>query len=83
MKSYDTKFAVVAEKIESCGGLDKIEHLQNHLNEDIYNLAYRMIDQYFNSELNQDDDENVRPKTSEDNYEFSSSDTNNHQFSFN
>uniref|UniRef100_H2YIH4 Importin subunit alpha n=1 Tax=Ciona savignyi TaxID=51511 RepID=H2YIH4_CIOSA len=37
----------VATLIEECGGLDKIEMLQNHVNEDIYKLAYEIIDQFF------------------------------------
>jgi len=37
----------VATLIEECGGLDHIEALQNHENEDIYKLAYEIIDQFF------------------------------------
>lgn len=33
-----------------CSGLEKIEQLQNHENEDIYKLAYEIIDQFFSSD---------------------------------
>lgn len=35
-----------------CGfsGLEKVEQLQNHENEDIYKLAYDIIDQFFSSD---------------------------------
>ncbi|ORX60261.1 ARM repeat-containing protein [Hesseltinella vesiculosa] len=41
--------------IEECGGLDAINHLQNHDSEEIYNKAYRVIDVYFNDEDGMDD----------------------------
>lgn len=31
-------------------GLEKVEQLQNHENEDIYKLAYEIIDQFFSSD---------------------------------
>lgn len=36
--------------IKSLTGLEKIEQLQNHENEDIYKLAYEIIDQFFSSD---------------------------------
>ncbi|XP_004527197.1 importin subunit alpha [Ceratitis capitata] len=41
--------------IEEMGGLDKLEKLQEHENEEIYKKAYAMVDTYFN---NEDDAEN-------------------------
>lgn len=44
----------ICTQIEECGGLDKIERLQEHDNEEIYKLTYEIIDTYFNS--NSDDE---------------------------
>lgn len=38
--------STIAETIEACGGLEKIEVLQQHENGDIYKLAFEVIDQY-------------------------------------
>lgn len=34
----------------SFSGLEKIENLQQHENEDIYKLAFEIIDQYFSGD---------------------------------
>ncbi|TGZ69089.1 hypothetical protein CRM22_003922 [Opisthorchis felineus] len=35
-------------ELETCGGLDQLEQLQDHENEQVYTLAYELIDRYFN-----------------------------------
>lgn len=41
----------VANLIEECDGLEKIERLQNHENVEIYKLAYEIIEQHFSDEV--------------------------------
>uniref|UniRef100_H3CQJ2 Importin subunit alpha n=1 Tax=Tetraodon nigroviridis TaxID=99883 RepID=H3CQJ2_TETNG len=50
LKMADDEAEMIANLIEDCGGLEKVELLQNHENEDIYKLAYEIIDQYFSSD---------------------------------
>lgn len=45
--------------IEECGGLDMIEIHQNHDNEEIYKLAYEIIDSYYGDEDDQVDDDGL------------------------
>ncbi|XP_046668023.1 importin subunit alpha-1 [Homalodisca vitripennis] len=50
----------VATYIEECGGLDKLELLQTHENEQIYQKVVQIIDTYFSGD---EDDPNVAPTT--------------------
>lgn len=67
----------VTTQIEECGGVDKIENLQNHENEDIYKLAYEIIIQYFRDET----DAELEPSQNEFQYRFNPGD-NNENFEF-
>ncbi|RWS15915.1 importin subunit alpha-3-like protein [Dinothrombium tinctorium] len=68
LKTAGKNFYSIAADIEKCGGLDKIEHLQNHENEDIYKLAYEIIDQYFSDD--NDEDPSLMPKTDAGGFQF-------------
>lgn len=58
----------IATLIEKCSGLDKIESLQQHENEEIYRLAYEIIDQYFSDDV--EEDPNLVPTVTDAGYEF-------------
>merc|ERR1711936_902575 len=63
----------VAMMVEECGGLDKIENLQSHENEQIYQKALQIIETFF-PDGDQVDDE-IAPKASESGFEFSAADS--------
>ncbi|KRZ62696.1 Importin subunit alpha-4, partial [Trichinella nativa] len=47
LKMAGDEVEVITQQIEDCGGLDHIETLQTHENEEIYKLAYEILDKYF------------------------------------
>lgn len=53
LKMAESHVQDVANLIEECDGLEKIEKLQNHENVEIYKLAYEIIEQHFSDELEQ------------------------------
>jgi HEAT repeat protein len=68
LKMADEEVEAVCTLIEECGGLDKIEALQNHDNEDIYKLAYEILDTYFGS--SEDEDVDLAPAQNEEGFTF-------------
>ncbi|XP_028035747.1 importin subunit alpha-4 [Bombyx mandarina] len=57
----------VANMIEECGGIDKIEDLQTHEKMEIYKMAYDIIEQYFAGE---EEDASLVPAAGEAAFQF-------------
>lgn len=62
-----TKPNPYAVMIEECYGLDKLEFLQSHQNNDIYEKAFSIIQKYFS---NDDEDLAVAPSTDNNQFQF-------------
>jgi len=58
----------VAMMVEECGGLDRVEALQSHENEAIYQKALSIIETFFPDE--ELADENIAPQVTDAGYEF-------------
>ncbi|XP_012257423.1 importin subunit alpha [Athalia rosae] len=64
----------VAVMIEEVGGLDKLENLQHHVNEQVYQKAMAMIETYFSD--GEGEETTIAPTTSDGQLEFKTTDTN-------
>lgn len=53
--------------IEEIGGLNRIEELQEHENEDVYKLAYHMVEKFFSDE---NSEEGLQPDATNEQYNF-------------
>ena len=71
MADPSTFVGTVAQQIEECGGLDRIEAAQNSENEDIYNLAYEIIEHYFSDVT--DEDPSLLPGSQGQEFQFDAS----------
>jgi len=60
-----------AEFVEECGGLDLIEELQRHENEEIYNKAVNILQIYFDSQEEDDEDPTLAQTVSSNQQQFS------------
>lgn len=65
------KVTELIECIEECGGLDKIEDLQQHDNVDVYRMSFHIIDTYFNDDMNRDDNM-LLPEQCQEGFQFNS-----------
>lgn len=67
LKMAEDHVPQIANIIEECDGLEKIERLQNHENVEIYKLAYEIIEQYFSEEQDQS---NLAPTADDGSFQF-------------
>merc|ERR1711936_1494661 len=63
----------VAMMVEECGGLDRVEALQSHENEQIYQKALQIIETFFPD--GEQVDEEIAPKASDAGFEFAASES--------
>ena len=60
-KEKANEYSAVATLIDEAGGVDKIENLQSHENQEVYERAVRIIEKYFGTEDETNENENLAP----------------------
>jgi importin subunit alpha-6/7 len=61
-------FNMFADEVDGVGGVDAIEDLQQHANQDIYERAAEILETYFDTD--EDDDQNIAPNSKGDRFAF-------------
>jgi len=59
-----------ALQVEECFGLDRIEYLQEHENEEIYHKAFEIIENYFRDDQKEGEDLNIVPDATSEHFAF-------------
>uniref|UniRef100_A0A1X7VS74 Importin subunit alpha n=1 Tax=Amphimedon queenslandica TaxID=400682 RepID=A0A1X7VS74_AMPQE len=72
LKMAGHDYRVIADAIEEVGGVERIEALQEHQNQEIYKMAYFIIDRYFN-DTNTEDKQLAPQSMDATGYQFSTS----------
>lgn len=72
--SPDWEYDLLLDELE---GVEKIENLQSHKDEGIYNKSVKIIDDFFSGEDDENEDENIAPKTNENTFAFGVADSKN------
>jgi len=67
--SHMTEDNAYADIVEECGGLDTLEELQRHENEEVYDKSVNILQNYFESE--EDDGMGMAPTVDQNNGQFS------------
>merc|ERR1711942_351989 len=70
---------LVCNQIEECGGLDKIEALQQSENEKVYQVALDIIEKFFSEG---DEDAQLKPEVAENGFSFNVNEGGSSTFSF-
>jgi len=65
--SKETGINEYATIVEECHGLDKLEQLQNHQNQEIYEKSVNILETYFAAE---EEDQNVSPNINNGSFHF-------------
>jgi len=68
-EAIETGVNEYALMVEECGGLDNIESLQGHDNEEIYQKTFDLVDHFFNTG---DEDVSIMPEANEKQFTFNS-----------